>query len=80
MDLRFFGADHAPAAFGFHAAHGCQSLRHAPAKSIAMRHLIETIRRGDRSDLDGLKENVVAGGHRWIPFLKLKDPKGFRNL
>ncbi len=50
MDFHLFGADHAPAAFGFHTAHGGEAVRHAIAKAVAVRHLIEAIGRDYRAD------------------------------
>ena len=60
VNFGLFGADHAPTAFGFHSTHGGHAFGHPPAESVAVRHLIEAIRCGDRTDLDGLEENVVA--------------------
>ena len=70
VDLCFFGADHAPASLRFHAAHGGQSLGHTPAKSIAVRYLIESIRCSDGPDLDRFKKDVITGWH--FGFLKLR--------
>jgi hypothetical protein len=74
MNLSHFGADHGPAAFGFHGAHGSEGGRVAPAHAIAMGNLIEAISRHDGAYANRLKQNVVAGvsGH-WVPFQQAFD-------
>ena len=59
VDRAEFGVDHAPAAFGLDPAHGGEHLRSAPAHAGAVRHLIETVLGGDRSDADGVEQNIV---------------------
>ena len=61
MDLDFLGADHAPASFCFDAAHGGMSAWHTVAESVAVRDLVEAIRRGDGSDMEGLEEEGEGG-------------------
>ena len=56
MDLGFLGADHGPAALGFHAAHRRLGLRPQMAKPAAMRHLVKPVLRRDRADLDRLEQ------------------------
>ncbi len=64
VDLHFLGADDAPAALGLHPAHGGSAPRHAVAHAIAVRHLVEAVRRGDRTDLHRLKQTIERG---WLP-------------
>jgi hypothetical protein len=46
-------------------AHGGLSARHTMAESVAVRNLVKTIRRGDRSDAERLEEDGEGGGwHR----------------
>ena len=66
VDLDFFGADNAPAPFGFDSTHFCQSSGHSVAHAVAMRYLIETIRRSYGADLQRLKENVKFIFHTQI--------------
>ncbi len=60
VDLSLFRADHPPATLRLHAAHGGHAIWHTPAKAIAMRHLIETIRCSNRAKFDRLEQNIVT--------------------
>jgi hypothetical protein len=63
VDLDLFGADHAPAAFGFHAAHGGQGPGHAVAEAVAVRHLVEAVGGRHRAYGDGFEEDGEGIGH-----------------
>ena len=74
MNLGHFGADHGPAAFGLHAAHGGKGGGIAPAHAVAMGNLIEAVARRNGADFHGFKQDIVAGvsGH-WVPFQQAFD-------
>ena len=71
VDFHHLGADHGPAAFRLHAAHGGQCGGVLVAHAVAVRHLVEAVACGDGADADGLEEDVVAGiaGHAGFPWL-----------
>src|SRR5512143_1361341 len=56
MDFHFFCTDNTPSTLGLHGAHGRMGARHAPPETVTVRDLIETVGRGNRTDLDGEKE------------------------
>ena len=60
MDLALLGADDGPAAFGFHRAHRRVRFRHGVTHAVAVRDLEEAVLRRDRTDADGLEQDVVA--------------------
>ena len=66
VDLDLFGADHSPAALGLDLTHVRLARRIAVSHAVAVRHLIETVSRGDRADLHGFEEDVVAGVAHWV--------------
>ena len=74
MNFGHFRADHGPAAFGLHAAHGGEGGRIAPAHAVAMGNLIEAVARRHGADFHGFKQDIVAGvsGHR-VPFQQAFD-------
>ena len=61
MDLDLLGADDGPAALCLDPAHEGEWGRIAVAHAVAVRHLEESVARGDGPDPDGLEEDVVAG-------------------
>src|SRR5690606_26722392 len=69
MDFGFLCGNDTPTAFRLHTPHMSISVGIAMTHAAAMRHLIKTVRRGDRTDLDGFEEYVVtrvAHGHNSI--------------
>src|SRR6476646_6558285 len=60
VNFRFLGRDHRPAALRFDPAQPRQRLRLRPADASTVRHLVETVPRGDRPDPYRLEQNVVA--------------------
>src|SRR4029077_18181763 len=65
VDRAVLGADHAPATFRFHTAHRRERAWQRMTHAAAVRHLIEAIRRGDRTEPYRLEEGLIArfGGH-----------------
>ena len=61
-----------PAALGFNAAHARQSLRHAVAETVAMRHLIKPVRSSHRTDPNRFEEYVVGVTHGMVPYQRLR--------
>ena len=60
MNLALFGAYDGPAALGFRSAHRCVCFRHGVTHAVAVRDLEEAVLRGDRTDTDGLEQDVVT--------------------
>src|ERR1700687_3316323 len=60
MDLDLLGADDGPAALRLRCTHPGVSGRVAMAHAVAMRHLEETVARGDGADRHRLEEDVEA--------------------
>src|SRR5690349_1438882 len=60
MDLDLLGADDGPAALRLDATHDGVRGRIAMAHPVAVRHLEEPVACGDRAELHGLEEHVVA--------------------
>ena len=60
IDGAVLGAHDAPTAFGLDPAHGIERLREGKAHARAMWYLIEPVGSRDRSDTNGLEQDVVA--------------------
>ncbi|MNT93799.1 hypothetical protein D3C72_2353570 [compost metagenome] len=64
MKFHLLGADDRPAAFGLHAAHMGQRRRVAITHAVAVRHLVEAVAGGHRTDLHRLEQHVITARPR----------------
>ena len=65
MNIYLFAGDNRPAALCLDPPHGRHTGGKRPPHAVAMGGLIEPVLGGDRPDLYGLEQNVIAGitGH-----------------
>ena len=65
MDIHMLGVHHRPATLGLDPPHGGVGVGSQVAHAVAMWRLVEAVLGGDRTDSDGLEQDIVAriSGH-----------------
>jgi hypothetical protein len=64
MDFRFLGAYYPPTALSLYPAHRRYTARKEMAETVAVGHLVKTVRGGNRPNLDGFKQDCVRIFHK----------------